>query len=67
LEGGAVGLDAGFGSSSYESSSFSSGGVGGASLIAGGAGFGFGAADTNLDGSLDQGEFGSFVGKYSFQ
>jgi len=43
-------------------------------LVAGGAGFGAGgadaaffAADTNLDGTLDQGEFSNFVSKCLFQ
>jgi hypothetical protein len=52
----------GYGGSSFESSSFSSGGGGGYG-VAGGADSAFQQADLNRDGSIDQGEFRSFVGQ----
>ena len=65
LDAGAAGAGGGYSSSSYESSSYSSGGFGGAGFAAGGgADAAFAAADTNQDGTLDQGEFGNFVGTY---
>ncbi len=73
LVGAAGGAGGGYSSSAYESASYSSGGLGGAGFSAGGAGFSaggvegaFAAADTNADGTLDQGEFSNFIGKFSF-
>jgi hypothetical protein len=66
--GGAAGLGGGYSSSSsYESSGYSAGGLGGAGFGVGGVESAFVAADTNQDGTLDQGEFSNFVSKYFFQ
>jgi hypothetical protein len=54
--GGASFGGAGFGGSSFETSGVSSGGFGGVESA-------FAQADTNKDGTLDQGEFSNFLGQ----